>query len=55
MNMDVEPSRATAPAGSQREIDLEAKLQKRTMLLALFVALAATELLVMVEMIRQAG
>jgi hypothetical protein len=51
MNVEADPT--VAPAGSQREMDLEAKLSKRTLLLGLFVFLAATELLVMIELVRQ--
>jgi len=56
MDLEIEPelSGAATQAGSQREMDLEAKLSKRTLLLTLFVVLALTELLVMVEVLRHA-
>lgn len=55
MEIDIEPAGTAGTAASQREIELEEKLGKRTMFLALFIALSMTELLVMVEMFRQAN
>ena len=55
MNVEIDPPVASGPTGSQREMELEAKLNKRTLLLGLFIFLAATELLVLIEALRQAG
>ena len=43
------------PAGSAREQELEAKLSHRTLLVCLLAFVALTELIVMVEMLRQAS
>jgi hypothetical protein len=43
------------PTGSQREQELEAKLNRRTMWAGLFAFIAVTELIIMVEVVRQAS
>lgn len=56
--MDIESEEllnADASAISPREVELEAKLNKRTMLLSLFVALSLTELLVVFQLVRHAA
>ncbi len=56
MTVEIDPSGATPPApGSQRERDLEAKLHKRTLWVGLFAFIALTELIIMVEVLRQAS
>jgi hypothetical protein len=58
MHMTTELDGADEPAlprGSQREIELEAKLNKRTMWAGMFAFIAVTELIIMIEVIRQAG
>lgn len=53
MEIELEPAGVSGPAISQRETELEDKLAKRTMLLALFIALSVAELLIVIEMFRQ--
>lgn len=53
MEMEVQPTGAAGAVPSQRENELEEKLSKRTMLLALFIALSLAELLIVVELVRQ--
>ena len=43
------------PAGSPREQELEAKLNRRTLWAGLFAFIAVTELIIMVEVVRQAS
>jgi len=43
------------PTGSPREQALEAKLNRRTMWVGLFAFIALTELIIMVEVLRQAS
>jgi hypothetical protein len=54
MTIETEPAgEPAAPARSQRELDLEARLNKRTLWAGLFAFIAVTELIIMIEVIRQ--
>jgi len=53
MDMENPPTGSTALVATQREADLAEKLSKRTMLLALFIALSMAELLIVIELARQ--
>jgi hypothetical protein len=56
MPVDIDDDGAPAPpAGSPREQELEAKLNRRTLWASLFAFVALTELIIMIEVVRQAG
>ena len=56
MPVDIDDDGAPArPGGSPREQELEAKLQRRTLWAGLFAFVALTELIIMVEVVRQAN
>jgi len=55
MTIETEAGEPPPSAGSQRELELEAKLNKRTMWAGLFAFIALTELIIMIEVIRQAS
>jgi hypothetical protein len=56
LSLETESSEVPSPAsGSPREQELEAKLNRRTMWVGLFAFVALTELIIMVEVLRQAS
>lgn len=55
MTIENELEPGPARAASPREAELEAKLNKRTLWMALFAFIAVVELIIMIEVVRQAG
>lgn len=55
MKLELDDPSADEPQGSPREQQLEAKLNRRTMWAVLLAFVAVTELIVMIEVMRQAS
>ena len=53
--MESELETGVVPVASPREAALEAKLNQRTLWMALFAFVAVVELIIMIEVVRQAG
>jgi hypothetical protein len=52
---DMEMPSLVRPGASPREVELEAKLSKRTLLMCVFAALSLTEFLVVIQLMRNAA